>query len=109
MNREIDISEINFDASGLVPAIVQDAASGQVLMMAWMNRETLGETLDTSSLVFFSRSRQQRWKKGETSGNSMQLEAAYMDCDSDTLLFKVLAAGPACHNGTTSCFEVGNA
>lgn len=109
MNREIIASEVSFDANGLVPAIIQDAQSGKVLMMAWMNQQTLLETLETSHLVFYSRSRQQRWKKGETSGNSLHLIAGFMDCDSDTLLFQVTAAGPACHTGSSSCFEVADA
>lgn len=109
MMRAIDPNQVSFNEQGLVPAIVQDQSSKEVLMMAWMNADSLSETIDGGELVFFSRSRNTRWKKGETSGNIMRVSESFMDCDSDTLLFLVQPAGPACHNGTTSCFEEPNA
>lgn len=89
---------------GLIPAIVQDAATGQVLMLAWMNRESLQRTLDTGETVFWSRSRRELWHKGATSGNSQKVIEIRVDCDADTLLVTVNPAGPACHTGQTSCF-----
>lgn len=93
-----------FNADGLAPAIVQDAESGQVLMMAWMNDESLRRTLAAGETVFWSRSRQSYWHKGATSGNVQRVIEARVDCDGDTLLFLVQAAGPACHTGAVSCF-----
>ena len=93
-----------FDAQGLIPAIVQDADSGQVLMMAWMNAESLALTLQTGETFFWSRSRQAMWHKGETSGNTQTVVDLRLDCDQDTLLVSVNPAGPACHTGETSCF-----
>ncbi len=95
---------IQFDAAGLVPAIVQDAQSGQVLMMAWMNAESLQRTLEIGETVFWSRSRREFWHKGATSGNTQQVIDISVDCDGDTLLLRVDAAGPACHTGAVSCF-----
>ncbi len=97
-------AQVKFDAAGLVPAIVQDAASGQVLMMAWMNAESLRQTLDLGECVFWSRSRQEYWHKGATSGNTQQVVGLRIDCDGDTLLVLVNPAGPACHTGARSCF-----
>jgi phosphoribosyl-AMP cyclohydrolase len=88
----------------LVPAIAQDAESGEVLMLAWMNAQTLAETLRTGQLTYWSRSRGERWRKGETSGHTQELVDARVDCDGDTLLFKVRQTGPACHTGAPSCF-----
>ena len=93
---EIDISKIKFDANGLVPAIVQEE-SGQVLMLAYMNEESLKKTVETGYTHFYSRSRQTLWKKGETSGNVQQVKALYYDCDGDTLLVVVHQTGVACH------------
>lgn len=95
---------VRFDADGLVPAIAQDAQSGEVLMMAWMNAETLAETLETGQMVYWSRSRQQRWAKGDTSGHTQRVVRASVDCDGDTLLFAVEQLGAACHTGERSCF-----
>jgi phosphoribosyl-ATP pyrophosphohydrolase/phosphoribosyl-AMP cyclohydrolase len=89
---------------GLITAIAQQALSGEVLMVAWMNREALRESLTRQEAVFFSRSRQQLWHKGETSGNVLRIKTILADCDRDTLLLRVLPAGPACHTGARSCF-----
>lgn len=101
---KIDIDKIKFDEKGLVPAIVQEE-SGQVLMLAYMNEESLQKTIETGYTHFYSRSRQQLWKKGETSGNVQQVKALYYDCDGDTLLVKVHQTGVACHTGSYSCFS----
>ncbi|MBQ3434509.1 MAG: phosphoribosyl-AMP cyclohydrolase, partial [Selenomonadaceae bacterium] len=101
---EIDISKIKFDEQGLVPAIVQEE-SGQVLMLAYMNEESLKKTIETGYTWFYSRSRQTLWQKGEQSGNVQQVKALYYDCDGDTLLVKVHQTGVACHTGTYSCFS----
>ena len=101
---EIDISKIKFDEKGLVPAIVQEE-NGQVLMLAYMNEESLQKTIETGYTHFFSRSRQKLWKKGETSGNVQQVKALYYDCDGDTLLVRVHQTGVACHTGSYSCFS----
>jgi phosphoribosyl-AMP cyclohydrolase len=93
-----------FDAGGLTPAIIQDAASGQVLMMAWMNREAYDLTLSSGQVHFWSRSRNELWHKGATSGNTLYVREMRIDCDEDVVLVKVDAAGPACHTGQTSCF-----
>lgn len=104
MGDGVDISEIRFDEKGLVPAIVQDMSTGLVLMQAYMNAESLQETLRTGIATFFSRSRQQLWRKGETSGNIQNVREILYDCDGDCLLLKVDPAGPACHTGEMSCF-----
>ncbi len=99
------LARVRYDASGLAPAIVQDAATGQVLMMAWVNEETLRLSLAEGRTVFWSRSRQEVWRKGDTSGDVQWLRAAYYDCDGDTLLFVVDQQGAgACHTGERSCF-----
>jgi phosphoribosyl-AMP cyclohydrolase len=96
---------VKFTSDGLVPAIVQEAGSGQVLMMAWMTADTLRMTLDEGRTVFWSRSRQEVWRKGETSGERQWVQAAYYDCDGDVLLFVVdQDGGGACHTGEHSCF-----
>lgn len=95
---------VTFDDNGLVPVIVQDAESDQVLMMAYMTEDTLRDTLDTGRMVYWSRSRQERWVKGQTSGHTQTVEEARVDCDGDTLLFKVQQKGGACHTGYRSCF-----
>ncbi len=105
-----DIDRLDFDkGDGLLPAIVQDAATGAVLMLAYMNREALQQTLLRGRVVFFSRSRQALWEKGETSGNSLKLVRIQSDCDHDTLLVTAEPVGPACHRNTPTCFGDGNA
>ncbi len=100
-----DLSAIQFDDRGLVPAIAQDQATGKVLMVGWMNAETLRETLESERMVYWSRSRQERWAKGDTSGNRQWVREAYFDCDGDVLLFVVEQEGEgACHTGEFSCF-----
>ena len=89
---------------GLIPAIVQDADSGQVLMLAWMNAESLAKTLESGETHFWSRSRQELWHKGATSGNIQTVVDIHLDCDQDALLVRVHPAGPACHTGAVSCF-----
>ena len=98
------LSEVNYNDAGLVPAVVQDAESGAVLMLAWMNAEALRATVETRRGTYWSRSRGQLWVKGETSGNTQQVRRVSLDCDSDTVLLEVQQSGPACHTGTTSCF-----
>ena len=100
----MDLSAIKFNEQGLVPAIAQDAATGEVLMLAWMNEESLKLTLETGWATYFSRSRQQLWKKGETSGHTQRVLGVKYDCDGDTLLLTVEQTGPACHTGARSCF-----
>ncbi|MCB9451875.1 MAG: phosphoribosyl-AMP cyclohydrolase [Anaerolineaceae bacterium] len=96
--------QIKWDAQGLVPTVVQDAVTHQVLMVAYMNRESLEQTLATGETVFWSRSRGELWHKGATSGNTQRVQAIYVDCDGDTLLVEVNPSGPACHTGNVSCF-----
>ena len=95
---------LNFDEKGLIPAIVQDDDSGEVLMLGYMNEESLRKTLETGQVWFYSRSRQELWHKGETSGNYLELRSIWQDCDQDALLVKVKPAGPVCHTGNRSCF-----
>lgn len=100
------LAQVRYDADGLVPAIVQDASTGDVLMMAWMNAETLRLTLAEGRTVFWSRSRREVWRKGETSGEVQVVRSAHYDCDGDTLLFVVdQQGGGACHTGNRSCFH----
>ncbi|WP_296631689.1 phosphoribosyl-AMP cyclohydrolase [Rhodoluna sp.] len=94
-----------YNQSGLIPAIVQSAESKRVLMMAWMNQESLLKTIELGETVFYSRSRNALWHKGETSGNVQKVVSIEVDCDSDALLIQVHETGPACHNGTESCFD----
>ena len=98
------LTAIRFDANGLVPAIAQQHDTGEVLMMAWMNREAVLETLATSRVCYFSRSRNALWRKGETSGQTQHLHDLRVDCDGDTLLLLVDQTGVACHTGRRSCF-----
>lgn len=98
------LREVKFNEVGLAPAIVQDAHSQQVLMMAWMNVESLQRTLAIGETVFWSRSRNTFWHKGATSGNTQKVIDISVDCDGDTLLIRVEPAGPACHTGAVSCF-----
>ncbi len=100
------LEAIRFNADGLIPAIAQQHDSGEVLMMAWMNREALEETLRTRRVCYWSRSRGKRWRKGESSGQQQLLRGAALDCDGDTLLLQVDQTGPACHSGRRSCFYV---
>ena len=100
-----EISRIVFNSEGLVPAIIQEQSSGKVLMMAWMNADSLRETLSTGRTWFWSRSRQEYWCKGETSGDRQFIQEAFYDCDLDTLLFSVIQEGEgACHTGEFTCF-----
>jgi phosphoribosyl-AMP cyclohydrolase len=102
------LAHLRYNADGLVPAIIQEQGTGTVLMMGWMNAETLAETLETGRTVFWSRSRQERWRKGDTSGDRQWVREAYFDCDGDTLLFVVAQEGRgACHTGEKSCFYRG--
>lgn len=96
--------ELNYNLQGLIPAIVQDAASKQVLMLAYMNEESLKKTVDTRTTWFYSRSRQELWNKGVTSGNIQHVQSISYDCDGDTLLIQVTPEGPACHTGAQTCF-----
>ena len=98
------ISQFKFNADGLIPAIVQDATSRRVLMMAWMNEPSIRMTLEKMHMVYFSRSRQKYWVKGETSGHIQRVVRWSVDCDKDTLLFEVEQTGGACHTGYESCF-----
>jgi phosphoribosyl-AMP cyclohydrolase len=103
--RDEDLANVTYNADGLVPAIVQEASTGQVLMMAWMNEDSLRRTLETGRTWFWSRSRQEYWCKGETSGDRQFVREAFYDCDGDTLLFVVEQEGRgACHTGEHSCF-----
>lgn len=100
----MDIEKLKFDEKGLIPAIVQDANTGVVLMQAYMNRESLEETLKSGKVCFFSRSRQKLWTKGEESGNFLLFKSVLADCDNDSLLVKAVPAGPTCHTGTDTCW-----
>jgi phosphoribosyl-AMP cyclohydrolase len=100
------IANLSFNEQGLIPAVVQSNATGRVLMMAWMNHESLLKTLEIGETVFFSRSRQELWHKGATSGNTQKVVSVEADCDADTLLIKVVENGPACHTDAESCFDV---
>ena len=95
---------LRFDENGLIPAIVQDASSGEVLMLAYMNAESLRRTLESGQAWFWSRSRQELWHKGATSGNFLNVKAILKDCDEDALVVKVEPLGPVCHTGERSCF-----
>lgn len=101
----INIDELKFDEKGLIPAVVQDAVSGKVLTVAYMNRESIEISMKEGRTCFFSRSRQELWRKGETSGNFQHIVSITADCDSDALLVKVEKDGPACHLGNDSCFH----
>lgn len=98
------MTNVKYDSRGLVPAILQDAGTGEVLMVAWMNAEALYLTQKTGQAHLWSRSRAELWQKGATSGNLMHVKEILLDCDADTLLLKVDPAGPACHTGARSCF-----
>ena len=98
------LTEIAFDADGLVPAVAQQHDTGEVLMMAWMNAESIAETLETGRVCYWSRSRAALWRKGETSGHIQMLVEMRLDCDGDTLLLQVEQTGPACHTNRRNCF-----
>lgn len=100
----IDMNTITFDENGLIPAIVQDEQNGKVLMLAYMNKEALKKTLETKETWFFSRSRQELWHKGATSGNRQMVKELVLDCDQDAILVTVQPLGPACHTGKNTCF-----
>ena len=99
-----DPATLRYDANGLIPAIAQDAANGDVLMLAWMNAEAVARTLETGQVTYWSRSRQSFWVKGETSGHVQKLVEMRVDCDRDTLLVLIEQTGPACHTNRRSCF-----
>jgi phosphoribosyl-AMP cyclohydrolase len=99
-----DPETLTYTADGLIPAIAQDATSGEVLMMAWMSAESIRRTLETGRVTYWSRSRQAFWVKGETSGHVQELVALRVDCDRDCLLLRVNQTGPACHTGRRTCF-----
>jgi phosphoribosyl-AMP cyclohydrolase len=100
----MNVDELRFDDRGLIPAIVQDADNGGVLMVAWMNREALARTLEEKRTVFWSRSRQELWRKGDSSGHVQHVQEVRADCDGDVLLVRVHQVGAACHTGERSCF-----
>ncbi len=103
MNQEF-LKELRFNADGLIPTIIQEKSTSEVLMMAWMNRDSLLKTIETKQTHFWSRSRKKFWMKGETSGHIQQVESIAIDCDGDTLLIQVKQIGAACHEGYKSCF-----
>jgi phosphoribosyl-AMP cyclohydrolase len=99
------LDDVKFDPNGLIPAIAQDDKTGEILMMAWMNRESLEETVRTSRAVYFSRSRKKIWRKGEESGNVQEVKSVHIDCDADVILLRITQiGGAACHTGHRSCF-----
>ncbi|HHL40652.1 MAG TPA: bifunctional phosphoribosyl-AMP cyclohydrolase/phosphoribosyl-ATP diphosphatase HisIE [Deltaproteobacteria bacterium] len=104
IGRGVDLKEIRFDERGLVAAVAQDAVTGEVLMVAWMNAEAVEKTLSSGKAHYYSRSRRRLWLKGETSGNFQYVRSVFYDCDGDTLLLRVDPAGPACHTGERTCF-----
>ena len=98
------ISELKYDQNGLIPAIIQDAETNEILMMAYMNEQSLRATVETGKTHFWSRSRQKYWMKGESSGHTQEVREIFIDCDKDTLLIKVTQLGAACHEGYHNCF-----
>jgi phosphoribosyl-AMP cyclohydrolase len=104
MSEQASWNELHWNEQGLIPAVVQDVITGDVLMMAWMNEVALRKTLETGQTHFWSRSRKELWHKGATSGNVQRVREILIDCDADTILLKVDPAGPACHTGEVSCF-----
>ena len=101
----MNVDQLQFDEQGLICAVVVDDEGGDVLMVAWMNSDTLTETLETGRMVYWSRSRQERWRKGDTSGDVQHVRSAALDCDGDAVLFRVEQVGVACHTGERSCFH----
>lgn len=104
MDNSVTIDQLKFDERGLIPAVVQDGRSKEILMVAWMNAESLQLTQERGEAIFWSRSRQEIWHKGATSGNVQKVRQILVDCDADTLVLLVEPAGPACHTGEHSCF-----
>lgn len=102
--RPVELDDLRFNEQGLIPVIAQDAENGEVLMMAWATREALTRTLSEGRMVYWSRSRQELWRKGDTSGHVQHWEELKTDCDGDTLLARIHQEGPACHTGERSCF-----
>jgi len=102
--KQETLDSLKYDANGLIPAVVVDAEGGGVLMVAYMNKASLGDTVRTGKTHFWSRSRQKYWMKGESSGHTQEVKSIYTDCDMDTLVIKVAQKGAACHNGYRSCF-----
>lgn len=102
--EKLDRTNVKFDEKGLVPVIVQDEVTHEILMVAWMNKESLSRTLEQGTTWFWSRSRQEFWNKGATSGNMQHVSQVLVDCDADVLVVKVKADGPACHTGERTCF-----
>ncbi len=100
----MDMDQFKLDANGLIPAIIQDIGTRQVLMIGWMNQESIKITLNTGLVTFWSRSRKKLWTKGETSGNYLHFQKFFIDCDRDSILIQVKADGPTCHTGNISCF-----
>jgi phosphoribosyl-ATP pyrophosphohydrolase/phosphoribosyl-AMP cyclohydrolase len=98
------MNKLNFDEKGLIPAIIQDAASGEVLMLGYMNEESLRRTIETGEAWFYSRSRKELWHKGETSGNIIKVVKIWQDCENNSLLVKAHPTGPVCHTGNRNCF-----
>lgn len=101
----LDLATLTYDERGLLPVVAQDVATGAVLMLAWADREAVRRTLDSGDAWFWSRSREEHWRKGATSGNTLRVVDVRPDCDRDALLYRVHPAGPACHRGTRTCFE----
>lgn len=99
-----EANQLSFDESGLIPAVVQDATTGDVLVLAWMNRESLEHTYRSGHVTFWSRSRNELWEKGATSGNYLELVTIHKNCEANSLLVRARPIGPACHTGNTSCF-----
>ena len=108
-SRRVDRARVveSLDRDGLLPAIIQDDESGEVLMLAWMDREAVRRTLTSGRVTFWSRSRQEYWRKGDTSGHRQYVRSVAIDCDGDALLVRVEQVGAACHTGTHTCFEAG--
>ena len=103
--RKLALAQVKFSADKLIPVVVQDSQTMQVLMLAYANLEALEKSVSTGEMHFYSRSRNQLWHKGETSGNTLAIDSLSLDCDGDTILAMVRPAGPTCHIGTISCFE----
>ncbi len=106
MDKQALLKRVAFNMNGLVPVVAQHFQTGEVLMMAWMNKESIEKTLETGQVHYWSRSRNVLWRKGETSGHTQTLKELYIDCDYDTLLIKVDQVGPACHTSNNSCFFI---
>jgi len=104
--KSLEDIDLTFDANGLIPAIIQDDTSNEVLMLGYMNHEAVRRTVTEGRVTFWSRSRQEYWRKGDTSGNVQYVKSVDVDCDADALLVRVEQVGPACHTGARSCFDV---